>query len=426
MPGENEIFTAIDMGTTMICTVVGRKLPTGAIRILGHSTVSCDAFKKGILENPDAAESALKKSLSEVSKSTGYEIKSALVGICGPHIEFNNRRDRLVPIDDKDLITSLDIINIPQTLIPSLNDPEREVLHSVKMHYYLDGDSAIRNPIGMHSNNIEIETQLVTGGKSIIDKIVKVVRNAGIKVGGIVLQPLASSISILSKEEKEQGAIFIDIGAGTTDIAAFKNGSMFYTAVIPVAGYQFTNDISFGFSTPYEDAESIKVKYGSAELFPCDEDEEVELPVKGKQNTKINVKRLDICRLIRERAQELSRLIKIKLDEANIEDLQEMRLVITGGTSNLPGIREIIQKTFGLSVRQGIPHISGIIPSELEKPQYSASVGTLLWAVTENLTNHSNDLNRYGVGQKGILHGIATRFTNLLPMPNITLKKERI
>ena len=173
MPGENEIFTAIDMGTTKVCTVVGRKLPTGAIRILGHSTVSCNAFKKGILENPDAAESALKKSVSEVSKSTGYEIKSALVGISGPHIEFKNRRDRLVPMDDKDLVTSLDIINIPKTLIPSLNDPEREVLHSVKMHYYLDGDSAIRNPIGMHSNNIEIETHLVTGAKSIIDQIVK-------------------------------------------------------------------------------------------------------------------------------------------------------------------------------------------------------------------------------------------------------------
>ena len=426
MPRENEIFTAIDMGTTKICTVVGRKLSTGAARILGYSTVNCNAFKKGSLENPDAAEIALKKSVSEVEKSTGYEIKSAFIGITGSHIKFQNRHDRLVPMDDKDLITSLDIINIPQTLIPSLNDPEREVLHSVKMHYYLDGDSAIRNPIGMHSNNIEVETHLVTGAKSIIDKIVKVVRNAGIEVGGIVLQPLASGISVLTKEEKEQGVILIDIGAGTTDIATFKNGSMFYTGVIPVAGYQFTNDIAFGFSIPYQYAESIKVKYASAELFPCGEDEEVEVQVKGNRNTKINVKRLDICRLTRERAQELSRLIKIKLDEANIEDLQEMRLVITGGTSNLPGIRDIMQKTFGISIRQGIPHIGGIIPSELEKPTYSASVGTLLWAMSENLTNHSNGFNRYAVGQKGLLHGVATRFTNLIPMPNFTLKKERI
>lgn len=221
------------------------------------------------------------------------------------------------------------------------------------------------------------------------------------------MEPLGSGLAALTYEERELGAVIVDIGGGTTDIVAFKNGRPYYTGVIPVGGYQFTNDISLSFSSPFEAAEAIKVEHASAEFQSASVGEYVSVPVIGRDN-ELKVSRLEICQIVRERALELAQMIKVKLDSERIGHSEDSILVLTGGASNLPGFAEVLEKCAGVEVRQGEPTVRGSLPDELKDPAYTTGIGILLWGLTEYVHEETDSLAQKmratspdGVGQRG-------------------------
>ena len=383
MTQDATIIAAIDVGTTKVCTIIGRLIGSKGVEVLAHSVVPSEGMKKGNVQDASAAGSVVRESIRVAKQKAGVSIQSAYVGVAGAHISFENRQDVLDWAARRGVITARDLMQVPQTVASNSDESDRKLIHAIPMSYSLDGEHGIRNPLGMHTRNLEVETHLVTGASSYLDKLVEAVEHAGIQVKELVLEPLASSEAVLSPQEKERGVALVDIGGGTTDLVMFKKGSMYFTSVIPVGGYQFTNDICLTYNTSYEAAEAAKLEYAHTEPYVVRSLEEISLPVVGRA-TEARVLRRDICQLVRERAQELVRLIKLYLREAGIEDISSIQFVLTGGSASLPGLDALMQRTLANRVRIGVPNNHRAIPNELRSPAYATSVGILLWAQKQN------------------------------------------
>ena len=382
MSADGALITAIDVGTTKVCTIVGRRLGATGVQVLAHSTVPCDGLRKGNVYDVTITAAAVRDSIEKVELATGLSIKSASVGITGSHVCFENRRDKLEAAGATGVITADDMNRTPKPIASARAEPGRKILHTIRRSYALDGETGIRNPLGMHSRDIEVETHVVTAGSPYVNKLVKAVEDAGVRVEYLVLEPLASGMAVLKPDEQQRGAIVVDIGGGTTDVVGVQKGRICYTGVIPVGGYQFTNDIAATFNTPYPAAEATKLRYGNTEIPINGAHDEISLPAADK-DIDVKVRRIDICRLTRERAQELIQLVGIKLEEADMEDPSGVQVVLTGGASNLPGLPELMQRRLDTQVRQGVPDGQWPIPEDLRNPSYATSVGILLWAATE-------------------------------------------
>jgi cell division protein FtsA len=400
---QGQIVTAIDVGTTKVCTIIGKRSAHGELKVLGHSVVPCEGLRKGNVADIEATEDAVRASVQEAQEKAGVEVLSAWVGITGSHISFENRLEALSWAGKHGVITAEELERFPAVMAASVGDSERKLLHALPMAYAADGERGIRNPVGMHVHQLQVETHVVTGGAYFVDRLVEAVERAGVKVEGLVLEPLAASEAILTPEEKEQHTALVDIGGGTTDVVVFKDGGIRYTSIIPVGGYQFTNDICVSYNTSYQAAEDAKIKYAHTEPDVARPLEEVTLPVLGR-TTALRISRRDICQLTRERAQELARLIKLRLQEAGIENTLSARLVLTGGASQLPGFLELARRTLASDARIGVPNGNLDVPDELRAPAYAASVGILLWAANHgDPTEHAGN----GAGKNG--NGVVSR-----------------
>lgn len=400
MMQDTRILTAIDVGTTKICTVIGRKSETKDIEVLGYSIVPCDGLKKGNVEDSLATQMAVQDSVREAERKAGVKVTSAYIGVTGSHVTFENRHDTLDWVGKHGVITGKDLIRVPESVASSTKIFGRKVIHAIPISYSLDGKQGIRDPLGMHTRYLEVETHLVTGSEAALDRLEKAVESAGVHVEGLVLQPLASSEAVLTPEEKVKGVALVDIGGGTTDIMVFKGGSMIYSAVIPVGGFQFTNDICLTYNTPYEDAEEVKLAYANTEPDTVRMQEEVTLPVLGR-STGLKVPRRDLCQLTRERAKELMRLIVLKLKDAGVANVSNFRLVLTGGAANLSGLQDMIKRSITGNVRLGVPDTFPGVPEELQAPSFATAVGILMWASSQQPSN-GYVANGNGNGTNGV------------------------
>lgn len=403
------IITAIDVGTTKVCTIVGKKTGPTNLAVLAYSVVPCDGLKKGNVADIAATERAIRASVADVEQKAGLSIQSAYVGVTGTHVAFENRSDTLNWAGKRGVITNEDLTRVPQKVASESRASGRKVIHAIPMTYSLDGKEGIRSPLGMHTNQLKVETHVVTGASYVVNNLVEAVEKAGIKIESLVLEPLASSLAVLTQEEKEHGVGLIDIGGGTTDVVVFKNGTIQYTSILPVGGYQFTNDISLTYDTSYFAAEEAKLKYAHTEPNNVHPNDEVSLPILGR-TTALKVPLRDICQLTRERAQELVRLIKLKLEDAGIDDISNMRLVITGGASALPGLKELIQRSLTVHVRIGVPDGCGDLPDELKAPAFATSTGILLWAADQHKPETARATNGVSNGAKNGGGGVVSRF----------------
>jgi cell division protein FtsA len=304
------------------------------------------------------------------------------VGVTGRHISSVNNRgvvaisknDRLVaPPDLKRVLESARSINVPG---------DRRFLHVIPRQYTLDGHVGVENPVGMHGFRLDVETHIITAAVASVQNLVKCVRGAGVEVEDLILEPLASSEAVLAADEMDSGVILADIGGGTTDIAVFKDGSIWHTSVLPVGGYQVTRDISIGLGVPFDVAEEMKKKYGKAIAI---QNGNVDTSSMGEQNGH-GVATKDLCEIIRARVEEILRLILLELPSSDYETLVPSGLVLTGGTSNLPGIETLGQQVLRMPVRVGIPKGMYGIADTLYDPAYATSVGLLLWGAKHEVS----------------------------------------
>jgi len=373
---KKRTMVSIDVGTTKVCTTIADVNDGGALRVVGVGIAPSVGLHKGLVVNINEARESIRESVKKAEQSSNYKVESAYVGVTGRHVtSMNNkgvvaitRNDRVVRPDDlKRVLASAQSVKVPS---------ERRLLHVIPRSYAVDGQPGVKNPVGMHGFRLDVETHVITAAVTSIQNLVKCIRSIGIDIEDLVLEPLASSEAVLTEDEKKVGIILADIGGGTTDIAVFKEGSIWHTAILPVAGYQLTRDVSIGLGLPFDVAEEMKKRYGS--VMPVYES-------KAETTTAISqdghgVSYQDLCDIIRARVEEIMKLILLELPNSEYEALVPAGLVLTGGSSNLSGIAVLGRDVLRIPVRVGTPTNMHGITDALCDPAYATSVGLLLWA----------------------------------------------
>ena len=369
-------ISAIDVGTTKVCTIVAEVNEAGLMRVAGVGLTSSSGLHKGLVVNISDAKDSIRESVKKAEQASGYQIESAYVGVTGRHISARNNRGVVAITRNDRLVRSEDLKRVLQTAQSVRVPSDEKLLHLIPRNYSVDGQEGVKNPVGMHGFRLDVETHVITAAVSSVQNLVKCIRGVGVDIEDLVFEPLASSEAVLSVDEKQAGVILADIGGGTTDISVFREGSIWHSAILPVAGYQFTRDIAIGLGLPFEVAEEMKRKYGTVMPVSESRTEADSIAQNGH-----NISYQSLCDIIRARVEELIRLIVLELPRSEFEALVPCGLVLTGGSSNLSGIDVLGRDILGVPVRVGGPIGIYGISDVLHNPAYATSVGLLLWGM---------------------------------------------
>jgi len=400
---KETFYTAVDIGSNKVCSIVSRVGTEGELKILGTGVVPSQGMLKGRIENSGERKVAVKASLEEAQRYIGRGVISGVyVGVSGSHITCLNTKDVIENSSDIEDINVQHLEQLIQSSFPHV-DPSQEVLHIIPIGYEVDGLASVRNPAGLHAKQVHVESHVVLGDAAALKNTVKAVEASKVSVKSLVLESLASAEATLTGDEKEMGAVLVDIGGGTTDLVIYRGGNPWFSAVIPVGGNQLTRDLSVAMRIPYYLAEEIKVKWGQALPELVRADEEVVVPSFQGQPQRI-VKRRSLAEPLQERLVEMLKLILLRIRQAGLRQLPTGGLVITGGCGDLPGFRELALKTLGGPVRIAFPRGIAGLPSLLQKATASTAVGLLLWGI-----KHQGEKRNYSNGERTLWGRKASR-----------------
>ena len=371
---SSDLIVGLDIGTSKIVAIVAQMLGDGRYEIVGLGQHDSRGLKKGVVVNIESTVASIQRALEEAELMADCKIKTVYTGIAGSHIRSFNSSG-MVAIKDKE-VTEADMARVIETA-KAVNIPtDQQIVHVLPQEFIIDGQEDIREPIGMSGVRLEVKVHIVTGAVSAAQNIVKCVRRCGLEVQDLILQPLASSLAVLTQDEKELGVALVDVGGGTTDIAIFTGGAIRHTAVIPIAGDQITNDIAMALRTPTPEADEIKLRYGIAKQVLVDPAEKIEVPGLGDRGPR-QLSRQALAAVIEPRVEELYSLVHQVIRESGYEELLSSGIVITGGTSLMPGMVELAEDIFLKPVRLGMPSYVGGLADVVRNPRFATAVGLL-------------------------------------------------
>lgn len=378
MNQESKLIAAIDIGTTKVVAVAGRKYPDGHVQVLGVEKAQSTGVKRGVILNIDETVSAIKQAVSGLEARLDIRIAEVFVGMAGYSMKsLTNRCYRF--IDPNDEISTFDLEQLLRDSHRISLDPGEKIIHVIPQDYSVDNEQGGKNPVGMSGQRLEGDFHVVIGRMASVKNIEKCVHRAGLELNGVVLEPLASAHAVLTEEEMEAGVVMIDIGGGTTDFALFYDGIIRHTAVIPFGGNVVTNDIKEGCSVLFKQAETLKVQFGSAMGSMAREDMVVAIPgMPGWEPKEISFKNLSS--IIQARMEEIIEYVAHHIDSSGYYDKLGAGIVITGGGALLKNLAHLIRLKTGLDVRMGHPdrYMSADLVGEVEMPLYSTAVGLLV------------------------------------------------
>ncbi len=368
----------IDIGTKKVTALIGAVTDERKIEVIGIGTAESQGLRKGVVVNLDATSEAIRKAQEEAELMAGVTINAAFIGISGAHIKSFNSRG-VVAVSGKNRVISRDDIRraIEQSKAVSI-PPDREILHVIPQEYVVDEQDGIKDPLGMNGIKLEVNVHIVTGAIMLVQNLRTCVERAGIQIEKIVLNQIATSEAVLTHDEMELGVGLIDIGAGTTEVAIFERGSLWYTSIIPLGGDNFTNDIAVGLRTAIPDAEKIKKKFGCVIAPAGDEQETIEVPSVSGRKPRVLSRQL-LAEIIQPRAEEIFRLVDTDIKRMGYEKSLNSGMVLTGGTALLEGLEEVAEEIFDLPVRRGEPSGLGGLMDRVRTPDYSTAVGLLYY-----------------------------------------------
>ncbi len=397
---DEPIVVGIDIGTTKICTLVARLEGETDMRILGNGIVPSQGIKKGIVVDITAASDAVASSVEKAQRSSGLEIASAVVSMAGSHVSSMNSRGVVGinggEIDQNDLDRALEAA---QAVAMPHN---REVIHVIQRGITVDGQEGIRSPIGFKGYRLEVEAHIITAAAATVENLRRCVESSGVEVSNFVLNPLASAEVVLSQTEREMGVCVLDIGGGTSDLAIYINGDVWHTNVIPVGGNQVTSDIAIGLRIPLDLAEDVKLKHGHAVKTEINQDDFITLKVFGEEAPQ-QISKRDLAYIIEARVDELFTLVQQEIRRSGYDSMLPAGIVLTGGTSLLPGIRTVASRVLNMPVRLAKPeNLVGLV-DKLQSPAYSTSFGLLKWAEMFNMAAETGKSTKGGA-KKGDNH----------------------
>jgi cell division protein FtsA len=375
MARKDNLVVGLDIGTTKICAIVGEVTDEG-IDIIGIGTAPSTGLRKGVVINIASTVEAIRRAVKEAELMAGCEISTVYTGIAGGHIRGFNSHG-IVAVKDGE-ITPADVARVIDAAKAVAIPMDREVIHILPQEFIIDDQDGIKEPLGMSGVRLEAKVHIVTAAVTSAQNIIKCANRTGLNVQAIVLQQLASAEAVLTQDEKDLGVCLIDIGGGTTDLAIFSEGAIVHTSVLPLGGNHLTTDIALGIRTPQEEAETIKQRYGCALVEQVETNEMIEVPSVGGRKPR-SLSRQILCEIIEARVEEIFQLIREEIRNTAYEDLLASGVVLTGGTSQLPGIADIAEDVLGLPIRWGVPKRIGGLVDVVRSPCYSTGVGLVLY-----------------------------------------------
>jgi cell division protein FtsA len=390
------IVVGLDIGTTKICAIVGRRNEHGKIEILGKGQSESIGVMRGVVTNIDRTVESIKLAIDLASKQSGVEIREVVVGIAGQHIKSMQHRGMKTRKNVEEEISQSDIDSIVDDMYKLAMVPGEQIIDVIPQDFVVDNEPGIKEPVGMFGNRLEANCHIITGQTSAVKNIVRCVVRAGLFVepSDLILEPLASSDAVLTEEEKEAGVALVDIGGGTTDIAIFKDGIIRHTAVIPFGGNVITEDIKEGCSIIKKQAEMLKVRFGSALASENQANEIVSIPgLKGKEPKEISVKNL--ANIIQARMEEIIEHVYYELKNSGYERKLIAGIVITGGGAQLKHLKQLVEFTTGLDTRIGYPneHLATGPIEEVKSPMYATGVGLVLMGLNKSPKEIINEIH---------------------------------
>lgn len=375
---EKPIVVAIDIGTTKICVLVGRENAPGQIQILGIGIEPSLGMRKGVVVDLGAVSQSVKKAIDKAQHTSNLEITSALVSLAGANVSSINSRGVVGisgrVIEENDVMRAIDAARA--VAIPH----NREIIHVIQRGYKVDEHDGIHNPVGMHGYRLEVETHIITAAAGGVENLRECVEGAGVDVSQFVLNPLASAEVALNDMERQMGAAVVDLGGGTTDLAIYLDGDIWHTAVLAVGGNHITSDIAHGLRLPISQAEEVKLQHGHATASEIDPREAFNIRPFG-EGASVQMNRQELAHIIEARVEEIFSMVVEEIKRSGYDGLLPAGMVLTGGTSLLPGIRELASRVVGVPVRIAKPqNLVGMV-DRLDSPAFATSVGLVRWAL---------------------------------------------
>jgi cell division protein FtsA len=407
---SDRIVVGIDVGTTKVCALIAEVSEDDHLEVIGVGIVPSRGMKKGVVVNPEEVVESIVGAVQKSEQQSGFKIVSAFVGISGAHISTQTSQgvvavrhpDRQISPDDvQRALEAARVVTVPA---------DREIVHVLPRHYVVDGQDGIKNPVGMLGHRIEVQTTIVSGSMTSVNNLVRCVERAGIGIDSLVLQPVAAGEAVLTEAEREIGVTLVDLGSGTTDIGVFVEGALVFAAVVPVGGFQVSNDIAVGLRTPFAAAEEIKIRHGYAlpELLEDDRTIDVSSFDSGDGRP---VSRRQVSEIIEPRMEETFELVQQQLDKAGLKGLPA-GVVLCGGTAQLGGLRRLAAEVFRASVRVGAPTGLYGLTDQISTPAFATSVGLLKWGLDQEFEPTSA---RRSVPLAGIGSALSSWLRNFLP-----------
>jgi cell division protein FtsA len=379
MSQQEKLVAAIDIGTTKVVAITGKKKENGKIEILGISKTPSTGIKRGVVQNIDETVNAIRKTVEEVQTASGAMITDVFVGIAGQHIKTIRNRGYINRNSYEDEITREDIDDLIREMYNISIDVGEEIIHVLPQNFIVDNETGIKNPVGMLGRRVEANFHIVIGQITSARNIGKCITKAGLSLNELILEPLASSSAVLTADEKEAGVALVDIGGGTTDVAVYYDDIIRHTAVIPFGGDVVTKDIKEGSSILQRQAELLKVQYGSALGDLAREDEVVSIPgISGREPKEISLKSL--AYIIQSRMEEILNAVLYEIENSGYYERLSAGIVITGGGALLKDLPQLVKFVTGMDVRLGYPGETLATESaeEVNNPMFSTSVGLVL------------------------------------------------
>jgi cell division protein FtsA len=368
-----ELVVGLDIGTAKVMVVVAEVLPDGELKLAGLGVAPSNGLKRGVVVNIDATVQSIQQALKEAEFMADCKITNVYTGITGSHIRGINSTG-MVAVKDKE-VTAADVARVVETAKAINISTDQRLLLVQPQEFVIDGQD-VREPIGMSGIRLESKVHIVTGAQSAAENIIKCVRRCGLDVDRLMLNPLASSLSVLTDDERELGVALVDIGAGTTDVAIFTNGAIRHTAVIPIAGDLITSDIAMALRTPTKDAEEIKIESGYAKQLLADPDVQVEVPGLGDRTPRM-LSRQALAGVIEPRVEEIFSLVQQVIRDSGYEEVLSSGIVLTGGSAVMPGMVELGEDIFLKPVRRGVPQYNSALADMVAQPRAATVMGLL-------------------------------------------------
>ncbi len=395
METEGEIIVGLDIGTTKIACIVGRKDKHGKIEILGVGKTESIGVKRGVVANIEHTVQSIKTAVAIAEQKSNVEIKSVHVGIAGQHIRSLQHSGNIIRKNpDKEICTD-EINQLTQSMYGLNMSPGEEIIDVIPQEYIVDNESGIREPVGMLGNTLEANFHIIIGQTAAARNIFKCIQKAGLETVNLILEPIASALAVLSDEEREAGVVLVDIGGGTTDIAIFQDDIIRHTAVIPFGGDVITEDVREGCTIIKKHAEELKVKFGSALASENREDEVVAIPgLRGRAPKEITLKNL--ASIIQARMEEIVDQIYFEIRNSGFEKKLIAGIVLTGGGAQLKHIDQLTEFTTGMDTRIGYPneHLSNTVPDEMASPMFATGVGLVIHGIERSEIDKAIQANK--------------------------------